>query len=709
MGTTLSHAAELEGELIPAPKRALPGRGVVRRIEPIGITVRGLRLDARVALERAGLTVARRGETPAYELIVERTRSAPFSGIPATAAPEAYRCAVGARKGLIQASSAGGAWNGIATFLAAARIVRQGRVLGEVLVEDWPDMAWRGVFMEDKWGTDLMSLEEWKRVLDTLVGLKMNVLGVGLYGCWCVQYGGRVTEFLMASVPGHAELRTQGAIRWHSAMEGRAKELVYLPRMFAEDFFGQLVAYGSSRGVRVVPFVNSLGHNTLFPRSIPAISAKDEEGKPTGYGYCLSEPRTWEFVSSFYGSIIDRYLAPAGADAFHIQMDEIYPVIGADPTDPRRTVDPECRCRACRAREQGERIRDYVVKLATFLASRGMRHVIVWNDQLTRHMDLLDDSFLARLAEGGIKDRLVMHWWWYDNEEIHDKVHPRLGRGLRGWVGPMTSYFSWSYYRVSHPNIEKMLALGHEEGAEGGVSYSIYDPSNDFDFALMADGTWNRGSTAAEVFPKLARSLAGPRAAELQRALEALDRAAESRCVRIVTYYTYTYPNARQPYPRQYPLEALEALESMGAEGRSALEEMRSPADLALELLRPIEGSGGRGTVGNLLAEAARFSVLASTFGGLLEARAALQSGRPAAIAALAPTAAALRGRLAAAMATIEERKPEYLVPAVLRDLTVMHEFLTQLEADFGEAAWGSRAAGDVRWFVESGAAQRAE
>ncbi len=63
--------------------------------------------------------------------------------------------------------------------------------------------------------------------------------------------------------------------------------------MVTEDFFGEVVAYGRERGVLVRPHFNTPGHNTLIPRLIPATSAKDEKGIPTGYGFCLTTPKTY--------------------------------------------------------------------------------------------------------------------------------------------------------------------------------------------------------------------------------------------------------------------------------------------------------------------------------------------------------------------------------------------------------------------------------
>ena len=51
-----------------------------------------------------------------------------------------------------------------------------------------------------------MEEQDWLGLVDELVDKKFNFLMVALYGCWCVQYDGRVSEYLYMPVKGHPEL-----------------------------------------------------------------------------------------------------------------------------------------------------------------------------------------------------------------------------------------------------------------------------------------------------------------------------------------------------------------------------------------------------------------------------------------------------------------------------------------------------------------------
>jgi len=59
------------------------------------------------------------------------------------------------------------------------------------------------------------------------------------------------------------------------------------------------------------------------------------------------------------------------------------------------------------------------------------------------------------------------------------------------------------------------------------------------------------------------------------------------------------------------------------------------------------------------------------------------------------------------AMLSIEESKPHYLVPSCLRDMSVLHEFLSQLAGDLQQVIDGGREWSAVRWFVHRNIAQR--
>jgi len=66
-----------------------------------------------------------------------------------------------------------------------------------------PVFAHRGLFIENKWGPDLMALADWQDIVDWMADHGMNTLTIGLYGCWTVQYNNQISEFLMVPLPGH--------------------------------------------------------------------------------------------------------------------------------------------------------------------------------------------------------------------------------------------------------------------------------------------------------------------------------------------------------------------------------------------------------------------------------------------------------------------------------------------------------------------------
>jgi len=710
--------------LMPEPKLLELAGGGVGFFDALVASVKDIELIEPLVSAFAACGVSIVGEGNGMPLSVCEIDTAEFlpEDVPDGARAEAYRLKILPSSITIQSGRSAGARMGLATLAQYVRQLARSGSQPAVTITDWPVMIHRGVFMEDKWGTDLMTLDDWKGVVDKFAENKMNVMGVGLYGCWCVQYDLEVTEFLMVPIPGHPEIKKEWACRWFSPISGKWEDIRYLPKMYEQDFFGELVAYGQKRGVSVVPFVNSLGHNTLIPRMLPDVSSKDENGSPTGYGYCMSSSKTWEFITGFYGAIIDRYLAPNGADTFHIQMDEVYPLIGAHPDDPKRVVHPECKCAECAKKTNEEWIQDYLIRLVKFLVSRSIKNVVIWNDQLTRHMDLVDDAFIDRLKDEGVYENVVLHWWWYSNDMIHEKVHPKIGKGLRGWVGPMTCYFNWSYYRENHRNIANMLAMGHAEGAEGAVSYSVYDPACDFDFSLLADYSWDsRGSGSPRAaLDKFSRLIEGVYGDELAKAIRALDQSVNGTPIHHVVYYTYTYPAEDKPYPRRYPLEALDFLAENSEEHPEllpGLRKMHSWAKRSRFLAEQIPPEKRSETARNILAEGARLEALAGCFLELVRIRAECDTlAVPGEFDAkellyfqdvAVQMSRDLPERFAALMKIVEAEKPQYMRPSCLRDLSVMYEFLLQLKDDVTEANEGKLPWNDVRWFVDPCIAQR--
>ncbi len=606
--------------------------------------------------------------------------------IPQEALDEAYELVIGAEGATLTARSRQGVRWGLITLRELLTRIPEGGAIPAAKIVDWPMLRTRGVFIEDKWGPDLMELDDWKRLIDYLVERKLNNLGIGLYGCWCVQYDGTITEWINVPVPGHPELKREWTIRWYSPSDDEEKEITYLPRIFEQDFFGDIVAYGRERGVEVIPYVNSLGHNTLIPRLIPEFAAKTEDGEPEQFGYCLSNPAVHEFVKGWYGHIYETYLKPHGVHTFHIQLDEVGSGF--------------CRCEKCRQTPNERMFQDWAMTLAKHLISLGVQNVVMYNDQFTRHMSAWDEAFVERLRDEGLIDHVIIDWWWYSNESINPQADPKMGYGVRSWVKPMTCYYNWSRWDPRQRNVEKMLQRAHTERAEGAASYSVFDPAWGLEFDALAEYAWNnRGAGPVHLFEEKWAQVRGD--GDLLEARRLLDRAAQTPGFGPIWYYAYTYRRPDKPWPRRYPLEALEAVADLGED----LLMLREAGERVRLLLQGRSDDLSR----SMMAEAARLQCHGHAFHAMVQVFNAARGAAhdrpdPMCLAAQIDDA---RAAVVDAMAVMETHKPHYLVPSCLRDMSVVHEFLGFLGRQLAEVAEGSREWSGIEWFIENEIAQR--
>jgi len=257
----------------------------------------------------------------------------------------------------------------------------------------------------------------------------------------------------------------------------------------------------------------------------------------------------------------------------------------------------------------------------------------------------------------------------------------------------MTCYFNWSRYQPHQENIALMLGMGYAEGAEGAVSYSVFDPAWGLDFDILAEYAWNfRGAGPVHRFEE---KWAQVRADEdVLEAIRWLDCAAKTKAYGILNYYVYTYPRPNKPCPRHYPEEPLAELADCGSD----LELIAQAGKRAQQLLAGRTDELSR----NLLAEAARIEAYGVFFDALRQIQEQIQASGSVDLDVEDAHAVLLE-----AMAIIEANKPAYMVPSYLRDLSVLYEFLLQLSSDIEQAGRGERAWAELRWFVAVPVAQR--
>jgi len=566
-------------------------------------------------------------------------------------------------------------------------------VCGYVQVVDWPDYQHRGLYIESKWGPDLMELQDWKDLIDYMAGLKFNSLGIGVYCCWGVQYDGKRTEFLMVPFPEHPELQTPKTIQYYSPASGEWKGLNYLPRMFTEDFFGEVIEYGKSRAVTVRPHFNGPGHTTLIPCTHPEIAAKDASGTPRPYGYCLSSPQTYELLFELWDSIIDRYLAPNGIDWFHMGLDEIWTARGVDQKDPERRVSPWCECPDCQEHTSNELLVNYVVKATQHLAEKGINNICIWNDHLARH-GILTEDFVRRLEEAGVRDKVVLQWWRYDEPVL--EITP--GLGLRAWTTPMPGYYFWLFTQSYTSNIYPHLHLAHRAGAEGADAYCVFDPAFDRNYTCLAEYAWNQTSTGDlyQFKSRYAQKVTGRSGFDAAEPFEKWDQVYDSMplvgsTLDILLYYWHTYSSARN----EYPANVVKALANDQMRSRVTYRKARTHLSRAQVLFAACRNTAPNPElIDEYVFECERLIAVVDVYDiilkGIDETQMALADPASAGKQGLenaAVTFSEAVDRLDTMMAQAEAVKKPYLLPQLLRDLSQLRAYANELNAAASEAA----------------------
>lgn len=607
----------------------------------------------------------------------------------ATYQEEAYRLELTASGGNLTAASSAGIFAGCQTLRQLLH--GQPATLPALQIIDWPDLRYRGLYVESKWGPDLMTLADWRDLIDYMASLKLNSLGIGVYGCWVVQYGGQTTEFMLLPFPDQPELTTPKTLRYYTPSTQSWQTLTYLPRMATEDFFGEVVAYGKANNVIVRPHFNAPGHNTLIPRAYPEVSAQDADGTPLGYGFCLTNPRTYELLFALYDSVVERYLRPHAIDWFHIGLDEVTGYMGIDPNKPFEMLEPWCHCPTCREQTNAYLLQSYTVRVCAHLKEQGINHITLWNDGLDR-LGGLNETFGQMLDAAGLRANVVVQWWRYQEPTLI----PRPELGLRAWVTPMAGYWSNLFTQSYTSNIYPMLLHGHRVGAEGADAYCIYDPAFDRNYVCLAQYAWNQ-RTSEDLYQFKSRYAQAKLGAWLDPALaaeafakydQAFDGMAWTETVLAsLLYYWHTYPAARQR--GRYPYSVIADLMDEHLRLRGAYGRLVAHAKAARDLFAQANHAAHDPLLENYRAECDKVIGVWALFSSLVQAGQAYQKAAgptnaqtTAQLAALAPLVDRARAQLITVLADLEAVKVPYLQPQILRDLSIVLAYIDTLQAE---------------------------
>ena len=623
-------------------------------------------------------------------------------------AKEAYRICVCADGVKITGFGETGLYYGVLSFTQICKWGSQGAEIPAVEVLDWPDNPFRAYKEECRYGSNMMEKEDWFAMIDDLVSKKMNHLCVALYGCWVIQYDGKVAEYLYLPIHNHPELQTPMTVKYYSPTEKKWYNYEQLPPMFRDNFFGEVVRYAKDRGMDVIPGVNSFGHNTLFPRLIPEIAPKAADGTPQPTGFCTSNPATYEFLFSVYDQIIDEYLLPNDIHTFNIVLDEVWEQFGVHPDSPEVKYSPWCQCEKCRDKENAELFIEHAITLLKHLKEKGMTSIVIAGDMLVRKVSKLGnlgEPFLKRINEEGLLDVLFFDWWWYhDMKEKLDFVVTPDELGFRSFFCPWNGYYIWSLLTNPMGNNAIMAEINHNaKCGEGLYQYAMWDKSYDRIHDCFADYAWNYEGTQSTdaVTKRYVQRHFAPMARKVEHAFKLIDWITEERkpvrdaenpagtilcnftvLTHQLSYYQHCYyRHPKITFPRHFPGIVLDLILPFRADYERLLYSVASMAKEALAIFEEAAKNPGcdQEMARRMAYECQNYIVLVEDWMTILEIYDLTQGGDQKQIAPLA------RERQAARLALMEQceqvKEQWVLQAATMRNHSVFMQMFADIAA----------------------------
>ena len=111
-------------------------------------------------------------------------------------ADQGYRINIGGGSVTVTGFGETGLYYGVVTLTKCTAPCGGPIELEACRIIDWPDLRTRGHFMESRFGSNLMTLDDWKDVVDHMASMKQNQLvisfnklfGFGIFCIFCVKF-----------------------------------------------------------------------------------------------------------------------------------------------------------------------------------------------------------------------------------------------------------------------------------------------------------------------------------------------------------------------------------------------------------------------------------------------------------------------------------------------------------------------------------------
>ncbi len=563
------------------------------------------------------------------------------------------------------------------------KMMFNGLAVPNLTIRDWPSLPMRGVKMDACCATDRMDLNAWKQAIDVFSTFKLNLLGVGVYDClpdMRLPEAGRPGEFLFPTVSDPAsdnDPHSETRYRYFNVKYDRWYDKTEPGLMFQEDFFEDVVTYARERGMVVFPVFNILGSNTLLPRLLPAVSARNAKGKPTGAGLCLSAPAARDALAKYLQAFMEKYF-PDGVEYFHIG------------TLASLKNETPCQCAKCKAAAQPKLLAEYLGFLVEWLTAHGVGKVVIGANLLFPKTGFAASALGLLLKKAALKSKLVIDWCATAGGRPCEapRVAEAAKQKLESWAGPVGSIGLQEVYHDSRKALDAGIAAAVKDKLGCVLANVQYDPVYLDHYALLGVRTWEETDPKLDTTDTLRERWAALNwyayADEVDGELDAIDRLCANPVYQLCLPSRYLCVSGK---PKPYPAAALEALAKDKKAADTLRDLSREAGDIMAAISRRLERVAWaeplKTALQSMLGCAQRVQIDADTFCLMLETRRLAAAKTPA--AKLQKALADGLTRLTGQLQVIEGSMPDCLLWLSMQQLgcykLLLERLLAQLKA----------------------------
>lgn len=197
------------------------------------------------------------------------------------------------------------------------------------------------------------------------------------------------------------------------------------------DGVRDLVSAAHSRGIRLIPQINCLGHQSWSKNTLPLLAKHPEFDETPGQFpenkniYCRSWCPQNPNVNKFVFSLIDELSDAFQADAFHVGMDEVF-LIGSE------------YCPRCRGGDPAKLFAKAVNDLHRHIVGARKLEMLMWGDRLLDAKATGNSEWEA--SKNGTQDAIdhiphdiIVCDWHYGKRDTYPSLEILAQKGFRVW------------------------------------------------------------------------------------------------------------------------------------------------------------------------------------------------------------------------------------------------------------------------------------